>query len=236
MASLKAEAVALAWYDDGVFRDKTHPKAVSRDNGERGFKLKLHEKNPDAPLSPFYFMLRTEDNPDNPGTLSAEVVADSVSALLHDLIDEHRLPFQCICGLPNAGEPFARDLLTLVRHQGRSVSLLRLHKAQQDGQRRLVGPPRGNFNPGQKVLVIDDLITAADTKLEGIAVLEEAELRVRDVLVLVDRQQGGAEQLQERGYNLHALWKLEDLLKLYVRRSRISAGLEGEILAYAKLA
>ncbi len=28
-----------------------------------GFKLKLHEKNPEAPLSPIFFNLRTEDNP-----------------------------------------------------------------------------------------------------------------------------------------------------------------------------
>lgn len=37
------------------------------------FKLKLHEKNPDAPLSPIFFNFRTPDNP-KPGPLTDEVL------------------------------------------------------------------------------------------------------------------------------------------------------------------
>ena len=38
------------------------------------FKLKLHEKNPNAPLSPIYLNLRTPDNP-KPGNLTLKIVA-----------------------------------------------------------------------------------------------------------------------------------------------------------------
>src|SRR3989344_4810594 len=70
--------LAIALLDDGAVLTAAscHPLVVERkgQNGkERGFKLKLHEKNPLAPLSPFYLNLRTPDNP-KPGPLTPEVV------------------------------------------------------------------------------------------------------------------------------------------------------------------
>jgi orotate phosphoribosyltransferase len=55
------------------------------------------------------------------------------------------------------------------------------------------------------VVLIDDIITDGASKLEAIAPLEEAGLVVRDLVILVDREQGGRELLAARGYTLHAV-------------------------------
>lgn len=70
----------------------------------------------------------------------------------------------------------------------------------------------GLYEPGEKVVVIDDLATTGGSKFEGIEKLTNAGLQVSDVVVLIDRQSGAAEALAEAGYHLHAVFTLSELL------------------------
>jgi uridine monophosphate synthetase len=70
------------------------------------------------------------------------------------------------------------------------------------GTRRRI---EGQFKAGERVVLIDDIITDGASKLEAIAPLEEAGLVVKDLVILVDREQGGRELLAARGYTLHAV-------------------------------
>lgn len=103
------------------------------------------------------------------------------------------------------------------------------------GEKKAYGTQRaieGVFCAGETILVIDDLITRGDSKLEAILPLEQAGLQVDDVLVLVDRQQGGAEDLAERGYRLHAVLPLDMLLDVLAEDGAISPAQRDEVLAY----
>lgn len=73
----------------------------------------------------------------------------------------------------------------------------------------------GVFKEGDTTVVVDDLITKATSKLEAIEVLESAGLKVTDVVVLIDREQGGRQELEERGYQLHAALTLPHMVSLY---------------------
>jgi uridine monophosphate synthetase len=90
----------------------------------------------------------------------------------------------------------------------------------------------GVFEQGQVALLIDDLITQAESKLETISVLEENGLKVQDVAVLVDREQGGVQQLESRGYACHAAFKLRELLKLYLDLQKITPEKYEQVIAY----
>lgn len=80
----------------------------------------------------------------------------------------------------------------------------------------------GMYEPGERVLLIDDVISRADSKLEAIAQLEAVPLVVRDLLVIVDRQMGGADLLAEAGYTLHALLTLQEILDTLAALGRIT--------------
>lgn len=160
------------------------------------FRLKLHETRPDAPLSPMYFDLRVlQSFPD---------AMDAMVAALAEMIAARKLEFARYAGIPMAATPLVAILMHVTR-----VPMITPREAKSHGAG---GTINGAFAPGETVLVIDDLVTHADSKLEAIRVLEANGLRVRDVAVLLDREQGGKEQLEAAGYQLHAAVKLSQLL------------------------
>ena len=97
------------------------------------------------------------------------------------------------------------------------------------GTRRAV---EGEFQKGERVVVLDDLITTGASKLEAIAPLEGLGLQVEDVVVLIDREQGGREYLEERGYRLHAVFGLGEMLDVLAQHGRISTAQRDEVKAF----
>lgn len=70
----------------------------------------------------------------------------------------------------------------------------------------------GDYQPGEEVVVIDDLATTGGSKFEAIEKLNGAGLNVRDVVVLIDRQSGASQSLSRAGYRLHAVLSLTQML------------------------
>ncbi|MBI4675113.1 MAG: orotidine-5'-phosphate decarboxylase [Chloroflexi bacterium] len=73
----------------------------------------------------------------------------------------------------------------------------------------------GEYNAGETVVVLDDLATTGDTKIETIEKLMGAGLRVRDIVVLIDRGQGASELLARAGFQMHAVTTLPRLLEIW---------------------
>jgi orotate phosphoribosyltransferase/uridine monophosphate synthetase len=80
----------------------------------------------------------------------------------------------------------------------------------------------GRFMRGDAALIIDDLITSGSSVLETAALLEENVIKVKDVLVLVDREHGAGERLRRHGYNLMSILKLDVMLTHYMSQGLIS--------------
>ena len=80
----------------------------------------------------------------------------------------------------------------------------------------------GRFNIGDSALIIDDLITRGSSVLETAELLEENGLKVKDVMVLIDREHGATERLRRRGYNLLSILKLDVMLNHYMSSGLIS--------------
>ncbi len=80
----------------------------------------------------------------------------------------------------------------------------------------------GHFTQGDSALIIDDLITRGSSILETAALLEENGLKVKDVIVLVDREHGAVERLHRYGYNLISILRLDVMLTHYMSKGLIS--------------
>jgi uridine monophosphate synthetase len=115
------------------------------------------------------------------------------------------LQFDCLAGIPYAGLPIA---VAMSLESGRPLVYPR-KEAKAYGTRRQV---EGVFQPGDRALVIDDVITTGGAKLEAIVPLREAGLVIEDILVLVDRESAGAQALAAAGLRLHSVLKVRALL------------------------
>jgi orotate phosphoribosyltransferase len=63
----------------------------------------------------------------------------------------------------------------------------------------------GQFVPGGRVGIVDDTCTSGGSLLGSIEAVEAAGAKVAAVLVVLDRHEGGSEELRRRGYEFHAL-------------------------------
>lgn len=146
----------------------------------------------------------------------------------HALAEEARdLAFDRIAAIPYGGLPIG---VAMALAMDRPLIYPR-KEVKSHGTRRAI---EGAFDPGETALLVDDLITRGGSKLEAIERLEGAGLAVRDVLVLIDRQQGGARKLKRGGYRLHAVLQLTQLLGVLRETDRITPGRHAEILAYLR--
>ena len=90
----------------------------------------------------------------------------------------------------------------------------------------------GQFLGGDTILLIDDLITKGHSKIEAMTPLVAAGLVVKDILVVIDREQGGAAELAHAGCRLHALFTLTALLDALVKRKRVTREKRAEVLEW----
>jgi uridine monophosphate synthetase len=85
---------------------------------------------------------------------------------------------------------------------------------------------------GDKIAFFDDVISEGLSKLEGIKPLEELGAKVKHLLVVVDREQGGTEKLEALGIRVHALAKISELVVSLRRTAKISEEQERAVLDY----
>lgn len=135
------------------------------------------------------------------------------------------LSFDRIAGIPYAALPIA---VALSLEAGLPMVYPR-REVKEYGTGRAI---EGEYQPGERVLVIDDVITSGASKLEAIAPLEAAGLKVEDILVVLDREQGGAEALAERGYRLHSILGLRKMLSILRQNGCIDEEKEREVLEF----
>jgi orotate phosphoribosyltransferase len=210
MNSASEQLARMVW-ELGALKTKDHPTAVVRGD-ERGFLLKAHESNPNLPLSPFYLNLRTPDNP-KPGPLTQEFV-DLAAKTMRTMVDQFGVEYRYVVGIPNAGDPFAASL----EWDWGGVDVLHLGKHVGAMDRKILGLKEADRQSarGQKCLLVDDLVTQAGTKIEAVDALRMDGALVTDLVVLVDREQGGvAELANHSGVVTHSVLQISQLLKFY---------------------
>jgi uridine monophosphate synthetase len=132
--------------------------------------------------------------------------------------------FDVLADVPMAATPF----VAIISHLSR-VPMITPRQPKTHGSGASID---GAYHRGQTAVVIDDLVTKADSKLEAVRVLEAEGLQVRDVVVLVDREQGGREQLTAAGYSLHAAVRFTELMDIYRRAGVIDDEMFARISDY----
>jgi uridine monophosphate synthetase len=80
----------------------------------------------------------------------------------------------------------------------------------------------GIYKPGEIAVVIDDLATTGSSKFKAVEKLTQAGLKISDVVVLIDRQSGAKEALDQAGMKLHAAFELTEMLDYWEASEKVS--------------
>ena len=87
---------------------------------------------------------------------------------------------------------------------------------------------------GDNILFFDDVVSEGLSKIEGVKPLQELGANVKHLLVVVNREQGGKENLEKLGYEVHALAKISEVVDSLQRAKSISKAQANAVLAYIK--
>lgn len=135
-------------------------------------------------------------------TLTAEGVRLAAQMVLEAISDD---AVDAVGGPTIGADPLVGAILSLSFHEGRPLrGFLVRSAAKEHGTGRLIeGPP---LQPGDRVIIVDDVLTTGGSIRRAISAAEEAGAVVARVVVLVDREEGGSEALRRDGYGLTALF------------------------------
>jgi len=118
-----------------------------------------------------------------------------------------KLSFDRVAGIPYTAIPIATVVSLLM-----NKPMIYTRKEVKDyGTKKAI---EGEFKKGEKVAVIDDLITTGASKLEVITPLTQEGLKVSDIVVFIDRDQGGKEQLEDKGYHFYSVLHLTEMIAI----------------------
>ncbi|MBI3151781.1 MAG: orotate phosphoribosyltransferase [Chloroflexi bacterium] len=124
------------------------------------------------------------------------------------------LQFSRIAGLPYAAIPIA----TAISLAGNYPMIYPRKEAKTYGTKAEI---EGEYYAGEIAVIIDDLATTGGSKFEAIEKLTGAGLMVKDVVVLVDRQSGAKESLEQAGYSMHAVLTISALLDYWENNGKV---------------
>ncbi|MCK4314058.1 orotate phosphoribosyltransferase [Candidatus Bathyarchaeota archaeon] len=112
--------------------------------------------------------------------------------------------FDRIAGIPIAGIPFA----SLVAYNLKKPFLYIRKGVRFHGRQRRI---EGILTPGDRVLLIDDLITTGLSLVEAAKAIETEGGVAANAVVLLDRQEEGRKNLEKNGIKLHALLRISEI-------------------------
>ena len=76
-------------------------------------------------------------------------------------------------------------------------------------------PVEGNMKPGEKVVILEDVITTGASALTAMQAARDFGLKLLAVVALVDRQEGGRERIEKEGVSVESIFTKEQLLNRY---------------------
>jgi orotate phosphoribosyltransferase len=149
--------------------------------------------------SPYYIDLRlTISSPITMDWIANSLTRITIKEIGRDKIDK-------ILGVPTAGDPFAT-----VVSQKLGIPLIYYRQARKEhGVRKKI---EGILERNDRVLIVDDLITTGESVIEAAEVVRDQGGVVNELVVLLDREQGGKDRLRVSRIEPHVLFKISDAM------------------------
>jgi orotate phosphoribosyltransferase len=71
----------------------------------------------------------------------------------------------------------------------------------------------GAFSPGERVILVEDVVTSAGAAADAVRALRQAGLECRTAICVIDREEGGVDSLARLGVRLHPLFRAAEVVE-----------------------
>lgn len=123
-----------------------------------------------------------------------------------------------IGGLSLGADPIAEAVAYASYFKGRPIDAFVVRKKSKEHGLQL--KIEGDIQKGDNVIIVDDVVTTGGSTVEAIIKAREFGLNIAKVIVLVDRQEGGKDNIIKQGVEFEAVITKQDLLDEYNRRTK----------------
>ena len=135
--------------------------------------------------------------------------------------------YDIIAGIPVAGLPLATAASLEI---GKPMIWPRMPFKEHGTGKHI----EGRYAKGDRVLLLDDLITTGASKLEAIEILRSEGLEINDLVVLIERGSEGRVDMEREGVRLHALMHVNELFESLKENGKISEVQYSELVDFGK--
>jgi uridine monophosphate synthetase len=125
------------------------------------------------------------------------------------------LEYDRIAGIPYGSLPTATGLAL----QMQKPMIFPRKEVKAHGTRRAI---EGNFEAGEKVLVVDDILISGKSVMEGAEKIKAAGLEVSDIVVFIDHEGGVKDKLKSNGYNAYSALTISEITETLYQAGRIN--------------
>jgi len=136
-----------------------------------------------------------------------------------------KLQYDYIAGVPYAALPIASIAASKLKQP--MVYSRKEVKTHGTGQQ-----VEGVFEPGQRAVLVEDVITSGGSLLTAADALSAVGLVADQAVVLVDREQGGVASLADKGISVHPVLTFSQILDRLYQGGKISAEIHLMIKTY----
>ncbi len=143
----------------------------------------------------------------------------SIPQIFHQIVSAYAdilkdLKFDRIAGIPYGSLPTATGLALRMERP----MIFPRKEVKTYGAGKLI---EGHFQAGETIVVVDDILISGKSVMEGAAKLQSAGLKVEDIVVLIDHEQGVKDKLQVNGYRAHSVLALSEIAQILYQANRI---------------
>ncbi|MGK7919374.1 MAG: bifunctional orotidine-5'-phosphate decarboxylase/orotate phosphoribosyltransferase, partial [Trichodesmium sp.] len=144
----------------------------------------------------------------------------SIPQIFHKIVTAYGeilqdLEFDRIAGIPYGSLPTATGLaLRLERPM-----IFPRKEVKAHGTGRLI---EGHFQPGEKIVVVDDIMISGNSVIKGAEKLKSVGLEVEDIVVFIDHERGVKDKLENSGYRGHSVLTLTEIAQTLYESNKIN--------------
>lgn len=146
-------------------------------------------------------------------TLSADAI-DLLGSVMYEQIKD--LEAEGIGGLTLGADPIAYATSLTCKLKGKIIHPFIVRKTPKD--HGIIKWIEGNVKPEDRVIIIEDVITTGQSTMQAIERSREAGLKVIQIIALVDREEGGRQEISKHAYPFKAVFTRSELIQAFLAK------------------